>query len=58
MEKRAEILNRYSRQMLIPNFGLSGQEKLLSSKVLVVGAGGIGSSASPEGIRQGSPPHW
>ena len=30
--------------MLIPNFGLSGQEKLLSSKVLVVGAGGIGST--------------
>jgi adenylyltransferase/sulfurtransferase len=42
--ERAEILNRYSRQMLVPNFGISGQEKLIASKVLVVGAGGIGST--------------
>ena len=42
--ERAELLNRYSRQMLVPNFGLTGQEKLLASKVLVVGAGGIGST--------------
>ncbi len=34
---------RYSRQIMIPYFGLEGQEKLLKSKVLVVGAGGLGS---------------
>jgi adenylyltransferase/sulfurtransferase len=34
---------RYSRQIMIPYFGLESQEKLLKSKVLVVGAGGLGS---------------
>jgi len=38
------ILERYSRQMLLPNCGIHGQKKLLTSKVLVVGAGGIGST--------------
>jgi len=33
---------RYSRQIMIPYFGLESQEKLLGSKVLVVGAGGLG----------------
>ncbi len=36
-------LVRYSRQMIIDKIGQNGQEKLLSSKVLVVGAGGLGS---------------
>jgi adenylyltransferase/sulfurtransferase len=34
---------RYSRQTLIPEIGKKGQEKLKKSKVLVVGAGGLGS---------------
>jgi molybdopterin-synthase adenylyltransferase len=34
---------RYSRNILIKDIGESGQEKLLSSKVLVIGAGGLGS---------------
>lgn len=34
---------RYMRNMIIPEIGEKGQEKLLASKILVVGAGGIGS---------------
>jgi len=37
-----EIL-RYSRHLLIPQVGLSGQEKLKNSSVLIVGTGGLGS---------------
>ncbi|TGK17567.1 dinucleotide-utilizing protein [Leptospira fluminis] len=36
----------FSRQIRIPSFGEIGQEKLLSSSVLVVGLGGLGSPAS------------
>ena len=36
-------LNRYSRQIVLKNVGLSGQKKISSSKVFVVGAGGLGS---------------
>ncbi len=35
---------RYARQTILPSFGLSGQHKLKSSRVLIVGAGGLGSS--------------
>lgn len=33
---------RYSRQMILPGFGLEAQQKLKAAKVLVVGAGGLG----------------
>lgn len=36
---------RYSRQLVMADVGESGQQKLLSSKVLVIGAGGLGSPA-------------
>jgi len=36
-------LRRYSRHLLIPEIGLAGQGKLLRARVLVVGAGGLGS---------------
>jgi len=40
-----EQIERYSRQLILENgFGVEGQSKLLSSSVLVVGAGGIGST--------------
>jgi molybdopterin/thiamine biosynthesis adenylyltransferase/rhodanese-related sulfurtransferase len=37
---------RYSRHMLIPEVGEAGQRKLLASRVLLIGAGGLGSPAS------------
>jgi adenylyltransferase/sulfurtransferase len=36
-------LRRYSRHLLIPEVGLEGQQKLAAARVLVVGAGGLGS---------------
>lgn len=39
----AACLKRYSRQIILPEVGLNGQKKLAASKVLVVGAGGLGS---------------
>ncbi|HWG55945.1 MAG TPA: molybdopterin-synthase adenylyltransferase MoeB [Gaiellaceae bacterium] len=37
---------RYSRHLLIPEVGEAGQQKLLASRVLLIGAGGLGSPAS------------
>ncbi len=36
-------LRRYSRQILLPQFGIEGQERLRAASVLVVGLGGLGS---------------
>ena len=41
-----EQVQRYSRHILMPQIGGKGQRKLLSSKVLVVGVGGLGSPAA------------
>jgi len=41
-----EQLNRYSRHFLLPEVGEKGQAKLLQSKVLLIGAGGLGSPAA------------
>lgn len=37
---------RYSRQMILPEIGRAGQNRLLESRVLVLGAGGLGSPVS------------
>jgi sulfur-carrier protein adenylyltransferase/sulfurtransferase len=42
----AEQKNRYSRHLLIPEVGSAGQAKLLGSKALLIGAGGLGSPAA------------
>lgn len=39
-------LLRYSRHILLPELGVEGQEKLLASHALIVGAGGLGSPAA------------
>src|SRR5512143_234889 len=39
----ADQLNRYSRHFLLPEVGEAGQAKLLDAKVLLIGAGGLGS---------------
>ena len=41
-----EQLTRYSRHLLIPEVGVEGQQKLLQSRMLLVGAGGLGSPAA------------
>ena len=36
-------LERYSRQIILKDIGILGQKKIISSKVLIVGIGGLGS---------------
>jgi len=38
-----KIIERYSRQIVLKDIGILGQKKILSSKVLIIGAGGLGS---------------
>jgi len=38
-----KIIERFSRQIVLKDIGILGQKKILSSKVLIVGAGGLGS---------------
>jgi sulfur-carrier protein adenylyltransferase/sulfurtransferase len=42
----AEQRNRYQRHLLLPEVGVAGQAKLLGAKVLLLGAGGLGSPAA------------
>ena len=51
MKKNSLI--RYSRQIILKNIGIVGQKKLLNSKVLIVGAGGLGCPVADLLVRSG-----
>ncbi len=46
MDLNDEQLLRYSRQIMLPELDVAGQEKLLDATVLIVGLGGLGSPAA------------
>jgi adenylyltransferase/sulfurtransferase len=41
-----EQIERYSRQIILPNVGGKGQDKIMKAKVLIIGAGGLGAPCS------------
>ncbi len=41
-----EQLERYSRHIILQNVGVTGQEKIMNGKVLIIGAGGLGAPAA------------
>ena len=55
MKKRlnTNLIERFSRQIILKNIGILGQKKILTSKVLIVGVGGLGSSAAEFLVRSG-----
>jgi adenylyltransferase/sulfurtransferase len=44
-ELTVDEVRRYSRHLIIPDVGMAGQKRLKNAKVLVIGAGGLGSPA-------------
>ena len=46
MELTKELHERYSRQIMLPQIGEEGQQRLAEGSVLLVGAGGLGSPAA------------
>ena len=46
-------IEKFSRQIILKNIGALGQKKILSSKVLIIGMGGLGSPAADFLARSG-----
>ncbi len=46
MDFSEEQIERYSRHVILEQVGVEGQQKLLASKVLIIGAGGLGAPAA------------
>ncbi len=41
-----KIIERYSRQIILKDIGIIGQKAIINSKILIIGAGGLGSSVA------------